>query len=124
VFGLTKRLITRLNATGDTNVQSLHIAKLVSAYHSASNPLNVVASFRNAGISARLNSDGDPVGYVDVDQCRCLLHSFTMADLAAFESSIQPRPEVDEAGSAEDLASLPFWIQVLEEETSHLDDSS
>jgi hypothetical protein len=51
VFGLTKRLITRSNATGVTNYQSLNIAKMVSAHH-----------------SARLNSDGDPVGYVDVDQ--------------------------------------------------------
>jgi hypothetical protein len=51
VFGLTKRLMMRLNKMEEANVQSLHFAKLISAFHSACNPINVIASFRNAGIA-------------------------------------------------------------------------
>jgi hypothetical protein len=122
VFGLTKRLIRRLNTTGDGNIQSVHIAKLVAAYHSACNPVNVIASFSNAGIIARLNDEGIPVAMVDVEQCRCLLHPFTMADLAEFDASLQPIAELDEAADSQNLASLPFWLQALEEEASQFQD--
>jgi hypothetical protein len=118
VFGLTKRLIRWLNKTGDGNLQSVHIAKLVAAYHSACNPVNVIASFRNAGIAARLGADGNPIAFVDVDQCRCLLHPFTMTDLAEFDTSLHRSPELDEGAESQDLASLPVWLQLLEEEAS------
>jgi hypothetical protein len=50
VFGITNRMIKRLNRTLDENMLSLHIAKLVSRLHSVWNPVGVIASFRNAGI--------------------------------------------------------------------------
>jgi hypothetical protein len=39
-----------------------------------------------------------------------------MADLAEFDASLQPAPELDEAVDSLNLASLPFWLQALEEE--------
>lgn len=122
VFGLTKRLIRRLNRIGDGNIQSVHIAKLVSACHSACNPVNVIASFRNAGIEARLDADGAAVAVVDIDQCRCLLHPLTMADLVGAERPADPRPELDELAESADLTSLPVWLQILEEEASRFAD--
>jgi hypothetical protein len=122
VFGLVKRIIRRLNRTGDGNIQSIHIEKLVATYHSACNPINVIASFRNAGITARFSDDGTPVALVDDDECRCLLHLVSMEDLDGFDSSLKPNSELDDVASSEDLESLPFWLRALEEEASQFPD--
>jgi hypothetical protein len=84
--------------------------------------VNVIASFRNAGITARLSDEGVPIAMSDVAECRCLLHPFTVADLAGFDASLQPAPELDEAADSQDLASLPFCLQALEEEASQFQD--
>jgi hypothetical protein len=47
-------LITRLNRAPDGNLQFVHIAKLVPACHCARRPINIIASFRNAGIVSQL----------------------------------------------------------------------
>jgi hypothetical protein len=75
IFGVTQRLITRLNKMEPRNVQSNHITKFVSAFHSAVNPIHVIASFQNAGLTSRLGPDGLATCYVDIDQCRCVLNS-------------------------------------------------
>jgi hypothetical protein len=120
LFGLTKQLITRLNKPEDENIQSLHITKLVSAYYSACNDVNVITSVRNAGISARLHANGRPVGFADVDQCRCPIHSLTMSESAEFEGAAHAMPELDELAESPDLASLRLWLQLLEEEAARL----
>jgi hypothetical protein len=55
VFGVTKRLMTRLNRMDEANVQPVQIAQLFTAFHSACNPVDVIASFRNAGIAVHLD---------------------------------------------------------------------
>jgi hypothetical protein len=55
----------------EPNIQSVHIARLFSAFHSGCNPVNVIASFRNAGIAVHL--DGMLMFHVDIEECRCLL---------------------------------------------------
>jgi hypothetical protein len=76
--------MTRLNKMDKGNIQSTHVAKLVSAFHSACNPVNVIESFRNAGIVLHLESTGVAVCSVDKYQCRCLLQHFE-APIAAIE---------------------------------------
>jgi hypothetical protein len=51
----------------DANVQSVHIARLFSAFHSACNPINVIASFRNAGIAVPID-DGMLIFHVDIEE--------------------------------------------------------
>jgi hypothetical protein len=72
VFGVTKRLMTRLNRMDEANVQSVHVARLFSAFHSACDPVNVIASFWNAGIAVHLD-DGMLMCHVDIEECGCLL---------------------------------------------------
>jgi hypothetical protein len=42
IFSVIKRLIARLNKMEQGNVRSFYIAKIVSAFHSAVNPINVI----------------------------------------------------------------------------------
>jgi hypothetical protein len=70
VYGITKRLMTRLNELGEGNVQSLHIVRLVSAFHSADDPMNAIASFRNAWIARGPDQAGISVCHVDMADCR------------------------------------------------------
>jgi hypothetical protein len=116
VFGVTKRLIVHLTKLDEMNVQSIHIAKLLSAFHSACNPVNVVASFRNAGISCRFGPEGSPACFVNVEECRCLLHGITQADVENAARSDQDADLVNEIAAAADPATLPLWLAVLEEE--------
>jgi hypothetical protein len=64
----------RLNKSEEGNIQSIHIAKLASAFQSACNSVNIMVSFRNIWISSRLEQAGIPGCYVDKEQCHCLLY--------------------------------------------------
>jgi hypothetical protein len=75
--------------------------------------VNVIASFRNAGIVLHLESTGIAVWYVDGYQCHCLLHHFE-APVAAIEMR-QHDGDADEIGNiAEPLP--PTWLQILDEQ--------
>jgi hypothetical protein len=99
------------------NDQSVHVGKLVSAFHSACNPVNVIASFSNAGIVLHLESTGVAVCYVDEYQCRCLLHHFEVP-IAASEVQ-QHEADADEI---DDIAEpiVPIWLQILEQEAAQM----
>jgi hypothetical protein len=56
-------MIRKINQTEETNVQSHHIAKLFSTYHTGCTPVTIIASFRNTGIVSRLNHKGISTGY-------------------------------------------------------------
>jgi hypothetical protein len=111
VFGLTKRLMTRFNKFDEGNVQSIHIAKLVSAFHSACNPVNVIASFRNAGIACHLEQDGRVVACVDVDHCRCLLHVVTQADIENANTTSEEVSQIDAIAMATDPETSLFGFR-------------
>jgi hypothetical protein len=83
VFGITKGLVTRLNQTGEADIQSLHIAKLFSAFHSARNRVNIIAFFRNAGMILHLEEEASPMCYVDIEQCRYLLDQLDVPSTGA-----------------------------------------
>jgi hypothetical protein len=50
VFGITTRLIARVNRMKAVNVQTDHITKVVCAFMSAATHVNVVKTFKRAGI--------------------------------------------------------------------------
>jgi hypothetical protein len=60
--------------------QSIHITKLRSAFHSAVNPINVIASFRNAGTTLRVGRNTLSTWYVGIDQCHCLPSSAEVSE--------------------------------------------
>jgi hypothetical protein len=115
VFGVTKRLMARLNRMDAANVQSVHIARLLSAFHSACNPVSVIASLRNAGIAVHLD-DGMPMGHVDIEECRCLLGQVDFISTSAQEDVADPPGEMNES----DQANVPLWLQILDEEAALL----
>jgi hypothetical protein len=78
----------------EANVPSVHIARLFSAFHSACNPVNVIASFRNAGIALHLD-DGMLMCHADIEECRCLLGQVDFFSTSAKEDVAEP-PGVNE----------------------------
>jgi hypothetical protein len=53
MFGVMKRLISRINKMETVNVQSNHVTHVVSAFMSADSPLNVIGTFLTSGIAPR-----------------------------------------------------------------------
>jgi hypothetical protein len=50
IFGVTKRLLLRVNRLDSVNVQSSHIAQVVCSFMSAATPLNILRTFSLSGI--------------------------------------------------------------------------
>jgi hypothetical protein len=46
--------------------------------------------------------------FVDVDQSRCLVHSFTMTELREFDNTQHEVPGSDDVAQSEDPAGLPI----------------
>jgi hypothetical protein len=112
-----KRLITRMNKMKEGNIQPLHVGKLVSAFHSACNPVNVIAFFRNAEILLHMESTGVVACYVDEYQHRCLLHHFE-APIAPIEVR-QHDGDTDEIDDTTEPI-VPIWLQILEQEAAQM----
>jgi hypothetical protein len=115
IFGVTKRLMTRLNRIDETNVQSVHRARLFSAFHSACKPVNVNASFRSAGIALH-RDDGMLMCHGDIEEYRCLLGQADLFSTRAQVDVAEPSGEMDES----DEANVPLWLQILDEEAALL----
>jgi hypothetical protein len=97
----------------EANVQSFHIARLFSAFHSACNPVSVIASFRNAGIAVHLD-DGMLMCHVHIEECRCRLGQVDFFSGSAQEDVAEPLGEMNES----DEASVPLCLQILDEEAA------
>jgi hypothetical protein len=98
------------------NLQSFHIAKLLSAFHCVCNPINVIASFRNAGIGSQLGEDGTSMAGVDTEAHRCLLPS----DMGQNDPDALVEIEDEES----DTFPILLWPQLLEAEAAALLDES
>jgi hypothetical protein len=85
------------------NIQSIHVARLVSAFHSAVNPIDVIVSFQNAGIMSRLGPDGLAIWHVDIDQCRYLLNS------------VEVTPAMTPDGGRQDIGNSPTNMEAVED---------
>jgi hypothetical protein len=49
---------------------------------------------------------------------RCLPHSITMEDLVEFRAGLKVERALESLAGSPSFEGLPFWLQVLEEETS------
>jgi hypothetical protein len=102
---------------GEGNVKSIHTAKLVFAFRFACNPVNVVASVRNAGIVSCL---GIPVYHIDREQCRSLLYlSEAPTAAAAIETERGGRGLSDEMGDTKEM-SVSIGFGILDDEVAEL----
>jgi hypothetical protein len=72
-FGITKRHIARVNRMENVNVQSRHIAQVVCSFMSAASPINIVGTFRHAGIALTIAPDRTLFCRVCTEAARCLL---------------------------------------------------
>jgi hypothetical protein len=57
LFGLMKQRVAQINKAQSCNVQTQHIVRVVNAFQSAATTCNVIATFRNAGISLMQRRD-------------------------------------------------------------------
>jgi hypothetical protein len=107
VFGLTKLGMAKINKAAG-NVQTIHIAKVIDAFHSAANAGNIMSAFRNAGISLTPVTvtgplDGlqkpYPVCVVTPETYRCMVGNDDDEDYI-------PEPESNEEKSDEEGAPI------------------
>jgi hypothetical protein len=98
----------------EANVQPVHIARLFSAFHSACNPVNVIASFRNAAIALHLD-DWMLMCHVDSEERHCVLGHVNFFSTRAQEDAADPPGEMNESE-----ANVPLWLQILDEEAALL----
>jgi hypothetical protein len=71
-FGITKRLIAKVNRMETVNIQTSHIARVVSNFMSAASHLNNVGTFRSAGIARILGPNDILFCAVCPEHARCL----------------------------------------------------
>jgi hypothetical protein len=87
VFGITKRLIIRINKLEAVNVQTDHIVRVVNGFMSAAVPKNIIASFRNAGITVKRDASNQIWCHVTPETARCLFEP---------EKSLTANPEEED----------------------------
>jgi hypothetical protein len=73
LFGVTKKLIVRINKLEWVNVQTDHIVRVLDGFLAATVPHNIVASFRNAEASLLLDDDRVIRPMVTPETTHCLL---------------------------------------------------
>jgi hypothetical protein len=100
IFGVTKRHIMRINRMETLNIQSKHIAQVVCGFFAAATPVNIVQSFRNAGIGL-IVQDGRLLCKIDPSQARCLLKPLP---------NLIPAPEEMTEDAQEDL-EMEIYVQ-------------
>jgi hypothetical protein len=91
------------------------IPKLFSAFHSACNPVNVIASCRNAGIPLHLDARM-LMCHVDIEECCCLLGQVDLFSTSAQADVAEPPGEMNESREA----TVPLWLQILDEKAAPL----
>jgi hypothetical protein len=82
VFGVTKRIITRINCLEAVNVQSKHISDVVNAFLAISMPINIVKSFRRTGISLLVDQDEHILCQITPETARCLMEPEALCQLS------------------------------------------
>jgi hypothetical protein len=75
LFGILKRLISRLNKIESVNIQSDHIARVYCSFFSAATPMNIIKSFKNGGLNQKLHL-AKPVCHIEPGLARCLREPF------------------------------------------------
>jgi hypothetical protein len=80
-FRIAKRWIIRINRIETVNIQSSHMAEVVSAFMPASSPLNAVGTFRSIGIMLWLAPDNRLCCGGSAERARCLTIAFIPVDV-------------------------------------------
>jgi hypothetical protein len=109
VFGLTKLGMAKINkAVG--NVQTIHIAKVIDAFHSAANAWNIISALRNAEISLTPVTVVDPIDglskpypvcVVTPETCRCFVCNDDEDYVPNIESDEEQSDEGEDAPSGD-----------------------
>jgi hypothetical protein len=117
LFGITKRLLSRANRMEALNVQSGHIAGIVCSFMSATTPLNVIQTFRRAGITVVVDS-GSLLCYVDPDRiCSVYEASMTLVTQILDVADEGDGDDFDWKLYSEHCASLLYDLGPIPEET-------
>jgi hypothetical protein len=74
--------------------------------------VNIIASFRNAGITLHRDEEVLPMCHIDIEQCRCLVHQLDVPSTSVQEAGAEPPGEVSES----DERNIPLWLQMLDAE--------
>jgi hypothetical protein len=107
IFGITKRLLARINRLDSVNVQSRHIAQLVSAFMSAATPVSIVEKFRFSGIC--LICDDDVLRcQVRSNKARCVLVPFGASFPGCGDQGEMSSDEEEIRAFGEDVAELLY----------------
>jgi hypothetical protein len=81
LFGVTKRLIARVNRMEGVTVQTAHVCDVVNAFFAACTPINIVKSFRNAGISLLPDDTHEIICQITPETTRCVIEREGLLEL-------------------------------------------
>jgi hypothetical protein len=125
IFGLTKSILNRVNRLDSVNIQSSHIAAVLSAFQSSATITNIVKAFSNGGITIVKNEDPllQIICKVDPVQARCL---FTPLIGVPIDESFEIDDDNDTDGDwqadensesnqneEEDSEDIPLYLQLF-----------
>jgi hypothetical protein len=110
VFGVTKRLLTRMNRLDSINIQSAHIAQVVCAFMSAATPLNVVKTFALSGICA-IADEGILRCQLQMEKARRILVPFGGLVPGCDDSSDMASDDEEIEAFREEMAELLYDIE-------------
>jgi hypothetical protein len=112
IFGITKKYLSDFNRLDSLSIQSLHIAKIYSAFITAALPHNIVQSFRNGGIILERSSipGFEIVAEIDINVARCLLEQMD-AEQCEQEEDNQSTEEEDSEEKLEEDFDTPLYIR-------------
>jgi hypothetical protein len=100
IFGVTKRFLCRANKLEKVNLQTGHIVNILESFMTAAIPRNIIAAFRNAGISLLMDADRTMRSHITPETTRCVLGSALEQDLNALvsegEMEEEEEPNIDE----------------------------
>jgi hypothetical protein len=105
IFGVGKRHLARVNRMEGLNAQSKHAAQVVYACISAAVPVNIVQSFRNAGIALVVAED-KVFCRVEPTRARCLLQPITEGRIEMDEATEEEQGHVEAALYIQECADM------------------
>jgi hypothetical protein len=105
LFGITKRLISRANKLESHNVQTEHVCKVLSSFYSASTPLNIIKSFKSAGIGVYFEN-GFLMTRIDRNTARCIIASSIDRNDEA-----EQLEKISEEETIDNDENVPIYIQ-------------
>jgi hypothetical protein len=108
IFGVTKRHIARVNKLERVNIQTNHIHEILQGFYASATPANIVASFRNGGVSLFMDVETRAIlCKITPDTARCLIHP-----IASLEQAVEV-DEAEEGGMERDPNQNRFLERVM-----------